>query len=541
MEFHHPPADTDGEPPIRLQWFREAVAECRYDFDQIQTAVQISYSADPTPASESEFAFTENAGNVSAVTFKNDLYDENRPGNEGGAAPGTWAGKAFFMEVVIHELAHVVMGSLFTPTWKDNICGLFGRDGDDWSPPAAPWRRRVVEAAAETFKDLFTHSDNRKFLNRTDFILPERNMHDFVSYFTVWNPVDSPHEGDPPGPHAGLLPVPPDQVVRTEFSVDWSGLVVVTTTVKIPEMIDGDGNYHPPYDSIETHTLGGAGVNEPILTELYPAYITHPPPEPFFNYHPPASGPPGAGRPRYGDEDPPPEPYQAKPKVAAEIGTYDDKNSGMAVTVGYALPGHQGRHFLDGAAEDGLPQGFLCQYPEQIPPENPTPTAPPDDLMTGVKGSSARSYEVLVTPVAPVLMEEGDQSPYPDSTGYKYRFIFAWPTARSGGGTSLAGDPLAVEWGWIYPVQADPYADPVHDPDPVRGRGTVIGFWVQNEFQFNVPIYPYTFPPLPDLKLNPPARGNVRYEEAQVTGVAAGVARVGRKVAGRALKVMKLG
>jgi hypothetical protein len=102
-------------------------------------------------------------------------------------------GKKGFNEILVHEMGHVAMGLLIEMYGldyvRDNLCEMFGASTSQWDSPSIPWEYRVVEAAAETFKD-FAYP-GRLYNNRTQLKLPISLAADFMKLF--WGHTRTPY------------------------------------------------------------------------------------------------------------------------------------------------------------------------------------------------------------------------------------------------------------------------------------------------------------------------------------------------------------
>lgn len=115
-----------------------------------------------------------------------------------GGAGAEWAGDAFFIECIAHELGHASMflleqnyGASFVHT---NLCDIFGKPTTAWDNPSDAWEDRVAEMAAESFKDMVY--PGRVYDNRTNGELAEARFEDFRLLMTelvenVWWSIDN--------------------------------------------------------------------------------------------------------------------------------------------------------------------------------------------------------------------------------------------------------------------------------------------------------------------------------------------------------------
>jgi hypothetical protein len=130
-----------------------------FPFERITTTVHVSW-ADEIPLGHNFFAYTHwnttptdacGRPDVASIQIRHDLDDPSAR-----KPKGYFHGKAFYMETVVHELAHVVQ-SKFDPGHIAAMSAVFFGGPDDWSgdETGALWAVRRQEAYAETFKDLW--------------------------------------------------------------------------------------------------------------------------------------------------------------------------------------------------------------------------------------------------------------------------------------------------------------------------------------------------------------------------------------------------
>jgi hypothetical protein len=171
---------TDHE----IAWFKDAVRACLFPFERITTTVHVSW-ADEIPLGHNFFAYTHwnttptdacGRPDVASIQIRHDLDDPSAR-----KPKGYFHGKAFYMETVVHELAHVVQ-SKFDPGHIAAMSAVFFGGPDDWSgdETGALWAVRRQEAYAETFKDLWLPRPNRRFDNRTNYKLTPDRLESFV-------------------------------------------------------------------------------------------------------------------------------------------------------------------------------------------------------------------------------------------------------------------------------------------------------------------------------------------------------------------------
>lgn len=136
--------------------------------------VTFRWEAEPPCGGEDEFACTQHFPHIADVqrehwiiTIRDDLDDPSRP--------EPYSGEAFYKDVVLHEMGHVIlaliMDRLGESVAKSLICGLFDAPLSAWD--SGTWGGQVKEAFAETFKDMVYAE--RTMDNRTQWRLPARN------------------------------------------------------------------------------------------------------------------------------------------------------------------------------------------------------------------------------------------------------------------------------------------------------------------------------------------------------------------------------
>lgn len=168
--------------PRQHELFNEALADCTYPFARLSCTVFVRFSNDPDPDDSSEAAYTtwDTGDGVNAKgqakIFRIKIIDSLEQDS----------GAAFFKEVVVHELGHVVQGHLSERSIK-RLCNAFGGTREQWDrgdgtdDTEFPWEARIQEAFAEFFKDVYL-GDKRVNPNRTNWQFPE-------DQYDVWTDV----------------------------------------------------------------------------------------------------------------------------------------------------------------------------------------------------------------------------------------------------------------------------------------------------------------------------------------------------------------
>jgi len=80
-----------------------------------------------------------------------------------------WQGKEFYLETIVHELAHVAAGRLLLEPQIQRICELLGIPRSQWD--TGPWADRGAEATAEIIKVALLQPNDRRYENRTNLRL----------------------------------------------------------------------------------------------------------------------------------------------------------------------------------------------------------------------------------------------------------------------------------------------------------------------------------------------------------------------------------
>lgn len=168
-----------GGTAQQRQWVQDAISTCNFPFDGLSVSVEFTWGTPPV-ANHSAFACTvSNGGGSYTVTLRPDLDDPNRD--------PLYNGKSFYEETVVHELGHVAQMALADSSAQhDSFCDMFGAPHTDWTiSEATPqgWETAVVEAVAETFKDMWF--PDRKFDNRTRWKLASNETGAFAAMFPV--------------------------------------------------------------------------------------------------------------------------------------------------------------------------------------------------------------------------------------------------------------------------------------------------------------------------------------------------------------------
>lgn len=139
---------------------------------ELETTVEVSFVADPTPEAHNEFAYTEGT----SIAIRTDA-----PDFAGLDPTGQQWGMPFFNEVVAHELCHALL-ALMDGLDQEKIAALFGATPADWGD-GARWEDRPLEGICETFKDAFLPRDQRRYSNRTNQRIPIREYGRFRRLF----------------------------------------------------------------------------------------------------------------------------------------------------------------------------------------------------------------------------------------------------------------------------------------------------------------------------------------------------------------------
>jgi hypothetical protein len=209
LVFTDPP-DADAQ-----SWILEAIDECSFNFASRghfgQNGAEVTFSwhtaveIDPDLTdSFVTFAKTDYIGisggqHQFTVKILNDLHSRG----------GVFGGERFYKESIIHELGHVVItllvvaGGSTEDGLRDSFAAMHGMDpGTALNDPSLAWEERVIEAAVESFKDVFLPSTVRAYDNRTNHRLLENQFTEYMSL------IQGPHYSDPDQVRHQLSPAP---------------------------------------------------------------------------------------------------------------------------------------------------------------------------------------------------------------------------------------------------------------------------------------------------------------------------------------------
>lgn len=172
-------------------WTNEALERSSFPWDELTTAVQISYaepSDDEHDTGQTIFAntalLTQNRDpcgrpDAAFTTLRPDLPTfmhtfEPMPPKRHPSDPIASA-----VDTIHHEFGHVLSSKLSQES-VSRIGKLFGRDIETWGDEKdRPWWERSLEAFCETFKDVYL-GNNRQWDNRTNLKLPRANYAQFL-------------------------------------------------------------------------------------------------------------------------------------------------------------------------------------------------------------------------------------------------------------------------------------------------------------------------------------------------------------------------
>jgi hypothetical protein len=151
-----------------------------YDLDLIPIEVEISFVEDPTDLFDGEVAAAGGGGMEGFIRFRDDAPFFSSPITDKRVRAERLL---FFQEVVIHELAHVLVANLLDEQ-REVLASMFGRTAADFdSPEDTPWEDRLSEGVAETFKVAFLPRHMRLYPNRTNVVLPIRKNAEFRHFW----------------------------------------------------------------------------------------------------------------------------------------------------------------------------------------------------------------------------------------------------------------------------------------------------------------------------------------------------------------------
>lgn len=151
---------TDAQKDVVRDTYRRLL---NFSLDPYSFTNTVSFDPDPSPSSDTEFAWTTTTDPAAVETVIRDDFP-HFGGHE-------WNSREFAMETVAHELGHALMGQLPSSDLI-RLRDMFVTDPSDWNDTNAAWEDRGLEGAAETFKDAFLPQRFRAYANRTNRKLP---------------------------------------------------------------------------------------------------------------------------------------------------------------------------------------------------------------------------------------------------------------------------------------------------------------------------------------------------------------------------------
>lgn len=173
-------------------WTTRAQLVSMFPWDELTTAVQVSYGDPPTEGNEHDeltvFAHTDILSNLrdpcgrpdaAFITLRPNLptFVHTFDGMPPKRHPTDPIASA--IDTIHHEFGHIFASKLSQES-VNRIGKLFGREIETWADEKErPWQDRSLEAFCETFKDVYLQG-NRQWDNRTNLKLPRANYAQFL-------------------------------------------------------------------------------------------------------------------------------------------------------------------------------------------------------------------------------------------------------------------------------------------------------------------------------------------------------------------------
>lgn len=173
-------------------WLVQALDHATYPWDRMTTIVRVEWVPSiQLPKLHHSFAATEYltdqrdaCGRINAckILIRDDLDDPHRLGNEAGNPVGTYAGRNFYYETVMHEMGHVHQAKMTDEqVLRLNGQVFGGTQRSEWDGPDLKWWEQRRESDAETFKDVWLPKPYRKFDNRTKHRMAPQSFDTWLS------------------------------------------------------------------------------------------------------------------------------------------------------------------------------------------------------------------------------------------------------------------------------------------------------------------------------------------------------------------------
>jgi hypothetical protein len=167
----HARTSTPRRPLVWVRWVAEEDLDLDPD-DNFNTFARTTFATGPPPG--------QSISNSTLywhywIDILTDLHSRG----------GAFGGEAFYRECVAHELGHVIInlltrdGLISEATLQAQLGPILG-GLTVWNDPGTPWADRTVEAAAETFKDIYLPKSERVYSNRTNGKLQRANFDQFI-------------------------------------------------------------------------------------------------------------------------------------------------------------------------------------------------------------------------------------------------------------------------------------------------------------------------------------------------------------------------
>lgn len=163
-------------------WWNAAVSLSQFAFDRAGLTITVKTVPDPPCPGHNDYMCTQTAGDGTATTFI-------RAGADDVNAPFNAAVKDdlrnFFMESVIHEVAHAFFNTYVTvdDAHRTTVSGWFINDGGHLGTlenfTGGEWADHTEEAIAEFFKDVYLPATYRHYDQRTTWDFVRSNFEDF--------------------------------------------------------------------------------------------------------------------------------------------------------------------------------------------------------------------------------------------------------------------------------------------------------------------------------------------------------------------------
>lgn len=226
--------DSSVTPQVKT-WIGDALNRWRYPHSTLNLDVRFEVVAEPpAPGHRDYMSATDWSPEADAyvISIRDGADDPTADFNQWLPDPAADL-RAFFLESVAHELAHV-LGYWFVATdeVRTTVASYFQRTATgegmargelaDWNPLGQPWEDRIQEAMAEALKDTWLADAHRVYDNRTNWWISAADHALLIPLFqppdtapvTEWAVIDDEYP-------MVVTELPPEALLKPEDITPW--------------------------------------------------------------------------------------------------------------------------------------------------------------------------------------------------------------------------------------------------------------------------------------------------------------------------------